>query len=123
MVEDAANHRGSDDTDSVPRLIQRVSKFNRSAATRLEELIDQLRIGLVVNMAKTREAAMVADNLVSTVRQHLGVRMNFLGSVDFDTSVRRSVCEWRPLVAHFPTARAARRLVSVAAKVGNHIEM
>ncbi len=123
MVEDAANHRGDDDTDSIPRLIQRVSKFNRSAAARLEELIDQLRIGLVVNMAKTREAARVADSLARAVRQYLGVRMNYLGSVDFDTSVRRSVCEWRPLVVHFPTARAARRLVAVAAKVGNHIEM
>jgi flagellar biosynthesis protein FlhG len=122
MIGEATNHRG-DQTDSIPNLIRRVSEFNRSAASRLEELIGQLRIGLVVNMAKTREAAMVADKLAKTVRQYLGVRLDFLGSVDFDTSVRRSVCEWRPLVVHFPTSRAARRLVSVAAKVGNHIEM
>ena len=122
MIGEATNHRG-DQTDSIPNLIRRVSEFNRSAASRLEELIGQLRIGLVVNMAKTREAAMVADKLAKTVRQYLGVRLDFLGSVDFDRSVRRSVCEWRPLVVHFPISRAARRLVSVAAKVGNHIEM
>jgi len=122
MIEDASNHRGGDDTDSIPRLIGRVSGYNLSAASRLEEIVQQLRIGVVVNMAKTREAGAVAEGLARTARQYLGVRLDFLGSVDFDASVRRSIREWRPLVVHFPTARAARRLASVATKVGNRLE-
>jgi len=122
MIGDASNHRGGDDTDSVPRLIERVSACNRFAASRLEEIVRQLRIGVVVNMAKAREAGAAAERLAKTARRYLGVRLDFLGSVDFDASVRRSVCEWRPLVVHFPTARAARRLTSVATKVGNRLE-
>ena len=120
LVDDAANHRGNEETESVPGLIQRVSKLDRPATAQLEELLAQMRIGLVVNMAKSREAARVADGMAGTVRRYLGVRLDFLGSVDLDASVRRAVCEWRPLLVHFPTARASRRLVSVAAKVGNH---
>ncbi|MGH9462877.1 MAG: P-loop NTPase [Vicinamibacteria bacterium] len=121
LIDDAANHRGSEETEAVPGLIQQVARLDRLAAARLGELIGQMRMGLVVNMAKTREAARVADGMARTVRRHLGVRLDFLGSVDFDASVRRSVCEWRPLLVHFPTARASRRLVSVAAKVGNRL--
>jgi flagellar biosynthesis protein FlhG len=123
MVEDAANHKGSEEMTSVPNLIWRMSRINRRAAERLEELVSRLRVGLVVNMAKTREAEWVADSLLKAVRRYLGTQLDFLGSVDFDASVRRSVCEWRPLVVHFPTARAARRLESVAAKVGDRLSL
>jgi flagellar biosynthesis protein FlhG len=121
MVENAANHKGSEEMTSVPNLIWRMSRIDRPAAERLEELVARLRVGLVVNMAKTREAASVADSLLKAVRRYLGAQLSFLGSVDFDASVRRSVCEWRPLLVHFPTARASRRLASVAAKVGNQL--
>ena len=119
LIDDAANHRA--ESDSVPSLVQRISRLDRRAAARLESSVAQMKLGLVVNMAKPREAAGVADGLAKTVRRYLGARLEFLGSVDFDTSVRRSVCEWRPLVVHFPTARAARRLVSLTAKVGQHL--
>jgi flagellar biosynthesis protein FlhG len=121
MVENAANHRGSDEMTSIPNLIWRMSRVDRPAAERLEELVAQLRIGLVVNMAKAREAEWVADSLLNAVRRYLGTQLDFLGSVGFDASVRRSVCEWRPLLVHFPTARASRRLASVAAKVSGHL--
>jgi len=121
MVDDAANHRG--ESDSVPDLFRRISRVDGRAAARLESLITQMKFGLVVNMAKPREATSIADGLAKTAWRYLGARLDFLGSVDFDSSVRRSVCEWRPLVVHFPTTRAARRLTSVAVKVGNHFNL
>ncbi|HEX9724679.1 MAG TPA: P-loop NTPase [Vicinamibacteria bacterium] len=123
MIDETANHKGNEETDSILGLIRRVSKFDRPAAAQLEDIVGQMRVGLVVNMAKAREAARIADGLARTVRRHLGARLDFLGSVDFDASVRRSICEWRPLVVHFPTARAARRLESVAAKVSSHFTL
>lgn len=122
MVEDAANHRGSEDSISIPNLIWRISKIDPSAAEHFERLLSQLRIGLLINMTKTREAARVADAFMKTARRYFGVQLDFLGNVDFDTSVRRSVCEWRPLVVHFPSARSTRRLVSVAVKVGSRFD-
>jgi flagellar biosynthesis protein FlhG len=122
MLGDAMNHRGNEETDSVPMLIQRVSRYNRTAASRLEEIVNQLKIGLVVNMAKVGEATAVADRLAQVVRQYLGARLELLGNVDFDTSVRRSVREWRPFVVHFPRARAARKLGTVALRVADRLQ-
>ena len=122
MLDDAMNHRGSEATNSIPALLQQVSRYNRSAASRIDEIVTGLKIGLVVNMAKASEAAAIAEKLAHVVRQHLRARLDLLGNVDFDKSVPRSLREWRPFVVHFPKSRAARKLEGVATRVANRLD-
>ena len=122
MLDDAMNHRGGEEIDSVPALLKRVARYNRSAASRIEEIVTGLKIGVVVNMATASEAAEIAEKLAQVVLQHLRARLDLLGNVDFDKSVHRSVREWRPFVVHFPKSRAARKLESVATRVANRLD-
>ena len=122
MLDDAMNHRGGEENNSIPALLQRVSRYNRSAASRIDEIVTGLKIGLVVNMAKASEAAAVAEKLAHVVRQHLGARLDLLGNVPVEKSVPRSLREWRPFVVHFPKARAARKLTDVATRVANRLD-
>ncbi len=122
MLDGAMNHRGSDETSSVPALLHQVARYNRSAASRIEEIVTGLKVGLVVNMATASEATAIAEKLAHVVLQHLRARLDLLGNVDFDKSVPRSVREWRPFVVHFPKTRAARKLEGVATRVANRLD-
>ena len=122
MLNGAMNHRGSEETSSVPALLHQVARYNRSAASRIEEIVTGLKIGVVVNMAKASEAADIAEKLAHVVLQHLRARLDFLGNVDFNKSVPRSIREWRPFVVHFPKTRAARKLEGVATRVANRLD-
>jgi flagellar biosynthesis protein FlhG len=122
MIGDAMNHRDRE-TDSVPKLVQQVSRYNRSAASRMEEIVGELAIGLVVNMSGAKEGAAVADRLAQVVQRYLGARLDFLGNIDWDNHVRRAICDWRPLVVHHPKAKAARKLEDLALRMASRLKV
>lgn len=122
MIDQAMNHRGKGATDTVPELIQRIARYNRSAASQLEAAVNQIQIGLVVNMCTNGEAHKIAESFARLARGYLGVRTDLLGTVAWDKTVRRAICEWRPLIVHYPRAKASRDLRSIANRVLGRFE-
>ena len=122
MIESAMNHRGNDSTDKVPSLIGEIARYNRSAAGDLEELIRRIQVGIVVNMCDNGNGDQVAEKLAGVAREYLGVRLEDLGVVSWDDTVRRAICNWQPLVVHHPRARAARNLEAIAQRVLGKLE-
>ena len=122
MIENAMNHRGDDSTDTVPSLIDQIARYNRPAAGDLEELIRRIQVGIVVNMCDNGNGDQVAEKLARVTREYLGVRLENLGVVSRDDTVRRAICSWQPLVIHHPRARAARNLGALAKHVLEKIE-
>lgn len=120
MVEDSMNQRGSGDT-SIPALMSKVSRYNRTAAAHLERIVRGISVGLVINMAEDESDRAVGEKLADVVRRHLGVELDFLGVVLQDEAVRRAIREWKPLVVHDPKARASRSLTSIAGKLRGRI--
>lgn len=122
MIENAMNHRGTDSTDTVPGLITQIARYNRSAGGDLEELIRHTQVGVVVNMCDNGNGDHVAEKLARVAREYLGVRLENLGVVSWDDAVRRSICNWQPLVVHHSRARAARNLGAIAEHVLGKLE-
>ncbi len=114
IIEAAMNHRRPDQLSSVPSLVGEISRYNRAAAHRLEKTLAEVSVGLVVNQAEPRTAALIARRFSTAVRRHLGVEIDFLGGVAHDAAVSRAICEWRPLIIHDPATRAARDLRAIA---------
>ena len=122
MIESAMNHLGNDSTDTVPGLISQIARYNRSAAAGLEDLIRHIQVGVIVNMCDNGNGDHVAEKLARVAREYLGIRLENLGVVSWDDTVRRSICKWQPLVVHHPRARAARNLGAVAERVLGQLE-
>ncbi|MFQ5791431.1 MAG: P-loop NTPase [Acidobacteriota bacterium] len=122
MLDDVMNHRRNDDTGSVDSLIRQVARYNRATAEEISELLGRLPVGVVVNMSSAEKASRVVERLFRVVRQYLGLRLEFLGSVAQDETVHRAVCEWRPILLHFPKAQAARELKAIAERVVSRLE-
>jgi flagellar biosynthesis protein FlhG len=122
LLENAMNHRGTDETDSVPGLLHQIYRYNRPAAARLEEVVTASRVGVVVNMSGEKSAKEVAKKLDQIAQKYLGIRVDFLGGVARDAVVHRAVCEWRPLIVHYPTARATRNLRAIATRIEGRLE-
>ena len=97
MIDASMNHRGSHETASIPSLVREIARYNREAASRLQGLVSQMSVGVVVNMADRERASDVGERLARVVHEHLGVRLDLLGGVSRDDTVPRAICEWRPL--------------------------
>lgn len=121
MIKTSMNHGGDVENHSIPELIEDVARFNRSAASRLEQIVHGFSAALVVNCSDRGPAREIAERLCRVVRQHLGVRLEFLGNVASDAVVRRSICEWRPLVLDYSWTRAGQNLTNIASKVAGRL--
>jgi flagellar biosynthesis protein FlhG len=117
MIESAMNHHGKDSEDTVPSLIRQISRYNRSAADEVDEVVKRIQVGVVVNMHDNGDGEQVSEKLSQVARQYLGIRLENLGTVPRDDTVHRAICSWRPLVLHYPKAKAARRLGGVAERI------
>jgi flagellar biosynthesis protein FlhG len=122
MIECAMNHRGTDSTDTVPGLIHQIARYNRSAAGDLEGLTRQIQVGVVVNMCDNGNGDRVAEKLAKVAREYLGVRLENLGAVSWDDTVRRAIRNWQPLVVHHPKSQAACNLGAMAEHVFINLE-
>jgi len=122
IFESAMNHRREDEVDSVPGLVREIARYNRAASSRLEEVVGQIEVGVVVNMSDAKRAREVAENLARVTQKYLGAKLDLLGSVAWDESVRRAICEWRPLLLHFRKSSAAIDLRAVADRLVKRME-
>jgi flagellar biosynthesis protein FlhG len=122
MIESAMNHRGTGSEDTVPSLIRQIARYNRSAADELEGVIHQIHVGIVVNMCDNGNGHHVAEGLARVARDYLGVRLENLGYIRREESVRRAICKWQPLVVHHPRAKAAKSLGAIANQVLRKLE-
>lgn len=76
------------------------------------------RLGVVVNMARTRDEAMrTATRLGDVARKFLGVEVLDFGYVLVDDHVRQAVCRRRPLVLSAPRSPAALCIRAIASKL------
>jgi flagellar biosynthesis protein FlhG len=78
---------------------------------------------LVVNMASHEsEALKVYDRLSSLAEEYLNVRIEYLGCIPFDESVRRSVKERVPFIQKYPFAEASAGVRHIARHLLSEIE-
>jgi flagellar biosynthesis protein FlhG len=122
ILEGAMNHRKDDETDTVPGLVREFARYNRAASSRLADEVGRIEVSVVVNMSEGKRGKEVAENLARVTRKYLGLRLEFLGCVAWDESVRRAICDWQPLLFGFPKSKAARDLRAIADRLVKRLD-
>ncbi len=79
----------------------------------------EVRLGLVVNMARTdEEARATKDRMIKITKQYLKIDLDFLGSIPFDVVVPQAVRAQKPFTTTYPNAQASRAVEQIASHMG-----
>ncbi len=89
-------------------LVHAMAERDRDAGEHLLEQLRTFRPRLVVNQARTPQDAEVGRAVVTAWRQYFGLNMDYLGAIDYEDDVWRTVRARRPLLIEHPGSRAAR---------------
>jgi len=89
-------------------LVHAIAERDRDAGENLLEQMRAFRPRLVVNQARTPQDAEVGRAVVTAWRQYFGLNMDYLGAIDYEDDVWRTVRARRPLLLEYPGSRAAR---------------
>jgi flagellar biosynthesis protein FlhG len=80
----------------------------------LERQLKQFRPRLVVNQARTALDTEIGNAVVSAWRKYFGLDMDYLGHIEYDDEMWRTVRSRRPLLLDHPGAPAARAFGRIA---------
>ncbi|MCC7542586.1 MAG: helix-turn-helix domain-containing protein, partial [Deltaproteobacteria bacterium] len=120
------------DLGGLPAPIDLVGAIERQmpdAAERAQRELDTFRPRIVVNQARLRADLELGDALRSAARRRLGIRVHYLGHIEYDDTVWLCMRRLRPLLIESPGTRAsknieriARRVLAVDAGKDRHVE-
>ncbi|HEU4382387.1 MAG TPA: P-loop NTPase [Anaeromyxobacteraceae bacterium] len=93
---------------SPVELVAALAQRDPDAARNLTAQLANFRPRLVVNQTRTVQDVDVGNAVVTAWRKYFGLEMDYLGPIDYDDEMWRTVRARRPLLLEHPGCRAAR---------------
>jgi flagellar biosynthesis protein FlhG len=98
LIKGLADPGSGEGIDSVVELIAAVNKFDGESASIIHQEIDNFKIKLIVNMAKSKEDRRIGEIIKIVSDKYLGVDVDIVSTVPFDGLVEKSIILANPLI-------------------------
>lgn len=86
-------------------LFRAVNESNPEAAIKLKQEIEKFKPKLVVNQVRTQTDVDIGFSVKTVCKKYFGIEMDYIGYLDYDSSVWQAVRKKRPLMLEFPNSR------------------
>lgn len=98
-------------------LFREVNALSPEAGLRMKEQIARIQPRLILNQVRTQTDIDVGFSIKSVCKRYFGIDLDYLGYLDYDTSVWQAVRRKRPFMVEFPNSR----LVANLDKITQHL--
>ncbi|MBN2357589.1 P-loop NTPase [candidate division KSB1 bacterium] len=98
---------------TLESVIEQIRIIDTKAAESMQHTIDRFKPSLILNMVHSQEEIKEGMALRTAVEDLLSLKMDYMGYVDYDDSVRKAVKELRPFVIDNPKSKASRSLAKL----------
>jgi len=99
---------------SPVEIVAALSARNPEAGLILSRQLEAFRPRLVVNQARTPQDADIGNAVVAAWRKFFGLEMDYLGHIQYDEDMWRTVRARRPLLVQSPSSPAAKSFAQIA---------
>jgi flagellar biosynthesis protein FlhG len=98
---------------SPVELVETVSRRDPDAGANLARQLAVFRPRLVVNEARTAQDAEIGRAVVAAWRKYFGLEMDYLGFINYDDEIWRTLRARRPFLLEKPNAPAAKAFATI----------
>jgi flagellar biosynthesis protein FlhG len=86
-------------------LFREVNAVSPEAGLRMKELIAEIQPRLILNQVRTQTDIDVGFSIKSVCKRYFGIDLDYLGYLDYDSSVWQAVRRKKPFMVEFPNSR------------------
>lgn len=90
-----------------------VKEIDDDAAVFMEDFLGHYRPRLILNMVHSHKEIKEGDSFKTAAHDLLGVNVEYIGFIEYDQSVRKSVKELKPFVLDNPRSKASKSLAKL----------
>ncbi|HIE65190.1 MAG: AAA family ATPase [Nitrospira sp.] len=89
-------------------LIDYIDTLDKKTGQRLKETIYSFSPKLIVNQVRSKDDITLGFSMRSSCLKYFGIKVDYVGSIEYDDHVWRATKKKRPLLLEYPASRAAR---------------
>lgn len=98
---------------TMDEIIKDVKEIDSDASWYIESFLDNYRPHLILNMVHSTKEIREGDSFRTAAHDILNVNVDYIGYVEYDDVVRKSVKEMKPFVMDNPRSKAAKSLAKL----------
>jgi flagellar biosynthesis protein FlhG len=117
LVEAAMDPKNDLNIKSPSELFRETSRTYPELALRLKKEIENFQPKLIMNQARTQTDIDIGSSVKTVSKKYFGIEMDYLGFLEYDSSVWQAVRRKRPLMIEFPNSK----LVSAIEKIAENL--
>ncbi len=117
LIREAVDQRNELGIRSPLDLLREIESLDPVEGRRLVEIMSQFRPRIIINDVERKEDIKLGFAVASVCRKYFGFEAEYLGYVNHDESVRKSVMQGRPLVDYRESSDAASYIKRIAHKL------
>ncbi len=102
LMLEAMSNRNERGIRSGADLLREIERLDSAEGERFRRVLEEFRPRLILNYVRSGEEIRMGFSIQSVCRKHFGFGVEYVGYVNFDDSVWKSVKARRPLVLAFP---------------------
>jgi flagellar biosynthesis protein FlhG len=105
LIDAAMDPKNALGIRSPSDLFREVNKQSPETAMKLKREIESFRLKLIVNQARTQTDVDIGFSVKTVCKKYFGINMDYVGFLDYDSSVWQAVRRKRPFMLEFPNSR------------------
>jgi flagellar biosynthesis protein FlhG len=117
LIDKGVRQREGHTFETVFDLLEVIEKVEPNLGVTIERYLSSLDIKLIVNQARTSRDRMIAQNLALAAKKYFGIPIDFLGSVSYDSKIRKGLFQRKPLTAYYPYSKAFEELIDITQRI------
>ncbi len=105
LINQAMNAKINTPQSTPVDLVKRISEINPEMGMKLRAEISKFKPQIIINQIRNQQDIDIGFSIQSVCKRYFGIDMNYIGYLDYDSSVWQSVKKRRPLLMEFPNSR------------------
>lgn len=105
LINQAMNAKLNSAQSTPVNLVKRIIEINPEMGRKLEHEINKFRPQIIMNQIRNQQDIDIGFSIQSVCKRYFGIDMDYIGFLDYDSTVWQSVKKRKPLLMEFPNSR------------------
>jgi len=105
LIEMAMDPKNPIGIRSPADLFKEANKVNPESGMKLKKEIEKFHPNIVVNQTRTQTDIDIGSSVKTVCKKYFGIEMDYIGHLDYDSTVWQAVRRKRPLMLEFPNSK------------------
>jgi flagellar biosynthesis protein FlhG len=117
LVEMAMDPKNPLGIKSPSDLFREVNKASPEAGIKLKKEIEKFQPKLIINQVRTQTDIDIGASVKTVCKKYFGIEMDYLGHLDYDSSVWQAVRRKRPMMLEFPNSKLVSNIEQIVQNI------